>query len=64
MLMTQFKDLATLEANRDKMEAVALQLEGGQQRIESGYEQRVAIRDIIGDRLGQEIVLTPKGSTR
>jgi hypothetical protein len=64
MLMTQFKDLATLEANRDKMEAIAMQLEGGQQKMESGYQDRSTYRDIIGDRLGQEIILTPKGASR
>ncbi len=62
MLMTEYKDLATLEANADKMEAVALQLEGGQQKMESGYVDRASYREIIGGRLGREIILTPKGA--
>lgn len=62
MLMTQYKDLATLEANADKMEALALQLEGGQQKMEGGYQDRASYRDVIGNRLGREIILTPKGA--
>ncbi len=62
MLMTEFKDLATLEANADKMEAVGLQLEGGQQKMESGYQDRASYREVLGDRLGREIILTPKGA--
>jgi len=61
ILMTQFKDLASMEANRDKIEATALQLVGGQQKMESGYQDRSSYRDLIGDRLGREIVLSPKG---
>lgn len=60
ILMTQFKDLASLEANQDKMEAVTLQLIGGQQRAETGATQRGDYREVVGDRLGREIILEPK----
>ncbi len=63
MLMTQYKDLATMEANSDKMETVALQLEGGQQKMETGYQDRASYRDVLGNRLGREIILTPKGAS-
>ncbi len=63
LLMTQFKDLATLEANSDKMEALAMQLEGSQQKMESGYQDRASYRDVVADRLGREIILTPKGAS-
>jgi hypothetical protein len=61
ILMTQFKDLATLEANSDKMEALAQQLAGGQPKVESGYQDRASYREVLGDRLGREIILAPKG---
>ncbi|HLK32851.1 MAG TPA: hypothetical protein VKT29_07150 [Terriglobales bacterium] len=60
ILMSEFKDLATLEANQDKMEASALQLLGGRQKVESGYEDRANYREVVAGRLGREIILEPK----
>jgi Spy/CpxP family protein refolding chaperone len=61
MLMTEFKDLATLEANEDKMEAVAMQsMDMNDQRMMQGYQERSSWREIIGDRLAREIILEPK----
>ena len=64
MLMTEFKDLATLEANSDKAEALGQQLFGGQSKIESGYQDRGSYREVIGDRLGREVILSPKGAAK
>jgi hypothetical protein len=58
--MTQFKDLATLEANSDKMDQLGQQLFGGMQKIEAGYQDRASYREIMADRLGREIILEPK----
>lgn len=60
ILMTEFKDLASMEANSDKMEQLGQQLFGGMQKIEAGYQDRASYREIIGDRLGREIILEPK----
>jgi len=61
MLMTEFKDLATMEANEDKMEAVAMQaLDLNDQKMIQGYQERSSWREIIGDRLAREIILEPK----
>jgi len=61
MLMTEYKDLATLEANEDKMEAVAMQaLDLNDQKMLQGYQERSSWREILGDRLAREIVLEPK----
>lgn len=60
ILMSQFKDLATMEANADKAEALAHQLFGGSEKVEAGYQDRASYRDIIGERLGREIILAPK----
>jgi hypothetical protein len=61
MLMTEFKDLATLEANEDKMEAVSMQaLDLNDQKMVQGYQERASWREILGDRLAREIILEPK----
>ena len=61
MLMTEYKDLATLEANEDKMEAVAMQtMELNDQKMLEGYKERATWREIVGDRLAREIILEPK----
>ena len=61
MLMTEFKDLATMEANQDKAEAVANQaLNSNDQKMMAGYQERASWREIIGDRLAREIILEPK----
>jgi hypothetical protein len=60
MLMTEFKDLATLEANEDKAEAVAQKVVGNDAKQMQGYKEREAIREVMGNRLAREIVLEPK----
>jgi len=64
ILMTQFKDLASLEANQDKAESIALQLEGGTQKMETGFTDRASYREVVANRLGQEIILEPKPATK
>jgi hypothetical protein len=61
ILMTEFKDLTTMEANAEKAEALGQQLFGGQAKIESGYQDRGSYREVIGSRLAREIVLASKG---
>jgi len=60
ILMTEFKDLASLEANQKKMEALGQQVVGNDQRQQQGYREREAIRDVLADRLAREIVLEPR----
>jgi hypothetical protein len=60
ILMTEYKNLATMEANEDKAEQLAQELFGGTPKIEAGYTDRSAYRDIIGSRLAREIILEPK----
>ena len=61
MLMTEYKSLAAMEANQDKAEAVAQKVVGNDETQMKGYNERLAIREIIGDRLGREVILEPKG---
>lgn len=60
MLMTEVKDLATLEASQDKADAVAQQVIGNDEKQMQGYREREAIREVMGTRLAREIVLEPK----
>ena len=60
MLMTEFKNLATMEANEDKADVLAQKVVGNDETQMKGYNDRLAIREIMGDRLAREIVLEPK----
>ncbi|MGH9873751.1 MAG: hypothetical protein ACRD9S_14980 [Pyrinomonadaceae bacterium] len=60
MLMTEFKDLATMEANEDKGDALAQKMVGNDETQMKGYKDRSEIREVMGDRLAREIVLEPK----
>lgn len=60
MLMTEVKDLATLEASGDKADAVAQRVVGNDDKQMQGYREREAIREVMGTRLAREIVLEPK----
>lgn len=60
MLMTEFKDLATMEANGPKFEALATKLAGSDEKMRQGYKDRTAIRQVMGNRLAREVILEPK----
>ena len=60
MLMTESKDLATLEATEDKADNVAQKVVGNDEKQRQGYREREAIREVVGTRLAREIILEPK----
>lgn len=60
MLMTEYKDLATLEAGEDKADALAQKMVGPDEKQMQGYKDRLEIREVMGNRLAREIVLEPK----
>ena len=60
MLMTEFKDLATMEANDDKADNLAQQVVGTDAKQMQGYKERLEIREVMSDRLSREIILEPK----
>ena len=60
MLMTEFKDLATMEANEDKADAITQKMVGNDEKQMQGYKDRSEVREMMGDRLAREIVLEPK----
>jgi hypothetical protein len=58
MLMTEYKDLASMEAAQDKTAALFERLMG-EQKIRAGYKERMEIREVLGNRLAREILLEP-----
>jgi hypothetical protein len=60
LLMVEFKDLATLEANQDKADALMQKMFGGDEKVMQGYKDRSEIREVIGTRLARQIILEPK----
>ncbi len=60
MLMTEFKDLATMEANQGKADALAQRTIGNDEKQIQGYKERLEIREVMGTRLAREIILAPK----
>ena len=60
ILMAQYKDLATLEANETKEDTVLQQVAGDDQKQIQGYKERAEIREVMGVRVAREIILEPR----
>jgi len=60
LLLTEYKDLATLEANQSKADNLAQTVVGNDAAQMQGYRDRLLIREVLGNRLARQIVLEPK----
>jgi hypothetical protein len=60
MLMVEYKDLASVEANEDKVDALLQKMFGGDEKVMQGYKERTDIREVMGTRLAREVILEPK----
>ena len=60
MLMTEYKDAATREANQAKADNLLQTVIGTDEKQMQGYRERLQIREVMENRLAQEIVLEPK----
>jgi hypothetical protein len=60
LLMTEYKDLATMEANEAKEEALIQRVIGNDEVQMQGYRDRAEIREVMGSRIAREIVLQPR----
>lgn len=60
LLMTEYKDLATMEANEAKADTLAQQVVGNDAKQMQGYKERLEIREVLQDRLAREIILEPR----
>jgi len=59
MLMSEYKDLATMEANQDKADNLAQTVVGNDEKQMQGYRDRLQIREVLETRIAREQVLEP-----
>ena len=60
MLMSEYKNLATMEANEDKADNLAQTVSGNDEQQRQGYRDRLQIREVLDVRTAREIVLEPR----
>ena len=60
LLMTEYKDLATMEANETKADTLTQRVIGPDEKQRQGYRDRSEIREVVGDRLAREVILEPR----
>ena len=60
LLLTEYKDMATMEANQSKADNLAQTVVGNDAAQMQGYRDRLLIREVLGTRIAREIVLEPK----
>lgn len=60
MLMSEYKDLATMEANEAKADNLAQTVIGDDEKQIQGYRERLEIREVLDVRTAREIVLEPR----
>ncbi len=60
MLMTEYKDMATMEANEAKADNLLQTVIGTDEKQMQGYRDRLQIREVLENRLAREIVLEPR----
>jgi hypothetical protein len=60
MLMTEYKDMATMEANEAKADNLLQTVIGSDEKQMQGYRDRLQIREVLASRLAREIVLEPR----
>ena len=60
MLMTEYKDMATMEANEAKADNLLQTVIGTDEKQMQGYRDRLQIREVMESRLAREIVLEPR----
>ena len=60
MLLTEYKDMATMEANEAKQDALYQRVIGNDDKQRQGYRERLEIREVMGNRLAREITLEPR----
>jgi len=60
MLMTEYKDMATREANEAKEDNLYQTVLGNDEKQMQGYRDRLQIREVLEVRTAREIVLEPR----
>ena len=60
MLMTEYKDMATMEANQAKADNLLQTVIGTDEKQMQGYRDRLQIREVLQNRIAREITLEPR----
>ena len=60
MLMSEYKDLATMEADEAKADNLYQTVSGNDEKQMQGYRDRLQIREVLDVRTAREIVLEPR----
>ncbi len=60
MLMTEYKDMATREANEAKEDNLYQTVLGNDEKQMQGYRDRLQIREVLEVRTAREIILEPR----
>jgi hypothetical protein len=63
MLMTEYKDLASMEAGQSRADAILQRVAGNDEAQRQGYRNRLDMREVLGTRLAREIRLVPPSET-
>ncbi len=57
MLVVEYKNMAALDGLDDKSKPIVEKLAGSNQKMEEGTASRGEIREIIGEKMGRELIL-------
>ena len=57
IILREYKDLASMEANAEKADVLARELTGDDQTQMQGYEDRSKIREVLGTKTARELIL-------
>lgn len=60
LLLTEYKDLASYEANQTKADNLAQTVVGDDAKQVQGCRERLQVREVLGNRLARQILLEPK----
>ena len=63
MLMTEYKDLASMEAGELRSDAIMQRVVGNDETQQQGYRNRAEMREVLGARVAREIRLAPRSET-
>ena len=57
LILREYSSLAALEANEEKADAVAQQVDGSDQVQMQGYQDRSKFREVVGTKYARELIL-------
>jgi hypothetical protein len=57
LILREYKNLASMEANEEKADALGRELTGDDQKQMQGYEDRSKIREVLGTKTARELIL-------